>query len=201
MALFGSQAGGAVLWGLLAGPLGLVATFLLAAALMVVGAATMRWWPLLDTTGLDRSHVVYWPEPQLVVEPDPQSGPVVVTSTYTVAPAAEAPFLQAMIGVRLSRLRTGAIQWGLYRDGETSHRFVEVFVVASWEEHLRQHRERLTGADRQLEDQAQSFSVPPPHTTHLIPSMTLYGNDACPAPGQAPSSSAALSETSQRALA
>jgi predicted MFS family arabinose efflux permease len=54
MVLFGAQACGALLWGLLAGPLGLGATFPLAAALMAAGLATMRLWPLIDTRGLDR---------------------------------------------------------------------------------------------------------------------------------------------------
>ena len=85
-----------------------------------------------------------------------------------VAAENEEPFLQAMDGVRESRLRTGAVQWGLFRDGETAHRFVELFVVLSWEEHLRQHRERLTGADRRFEEEAQALSETPPEATHLI---------------------------------
>jgi len=168
MVLFGAQAGGAVIWGVMAGPVGLVATFLIAAAVMVAGVATIRLWPLFDTSGIDRSLAVYWPEPHLVFEPDPQAGPVLVTTTYTVAPENEQPFLHAMSWVRNSRLRTGATEWGLYRDGETAHRFVEFFVVPSWEEHLRQHRDRLTGADRQYEEQAEALSDPPPHTAHLL---------------------------------
>jgi len=81
-----------------------------------------------------------------VLEPDPEAGPVLVTSTYTIAPENEQPFLHAMSWVRKSRLRTGAVEWGLYRDGEIAHRFVEFFVVPSWEEHLRQHNDRLTGS-------------------------------------------------------
>ena len=48
-------------------------------------------------------------------------------------------------------------------DGETVNHFVEFFVVPSWEEHLRQHNERLTGVDRQFEEQADALSDPPPH--------------------------------------
>jgi len=70
--------------------------------------------------------------------------------------------------VRRSRLRTGAAQWGLFRDGDQPDQFVEIFVVPSWEEHLRQHTERLTGADRQAEQQADALSVPPPQTAHWI---------------------------------
>jgi hypothetical protein len=166
--LFGSQAFGAVLWGLIAGPLGLVPAFLVAAGCMLAGAATIRFWPLSDTRGMDRNLAVYWAEPQLAIEPDEESGPVVVTNRYTIAPEKEHAFLHAMARVRQSRLRTGATQWGLFRDGEREHRFVELFVVPSWEEHLRQHRERLTGADRQYEDEANALSEPPPQVEHLI---------------------------------
>jgi hypothetical protein len=96
MMLFGAQAGGAVIWGVMAGPAGLVATFLIAAVVMVAGVATIRLWPLLDTSGSDRSLAVYWPEPHLLIEPDPQAGPVLVMTTYTVAPENEQAFLQAM---------------------------------------------------------------------------------------------------------
>jgi Transmembrane secretion effector len=168
MVLNGALAGGAVIWGVIAGPAGLVVTFLIAAAVMVAGVATLRRWPLFDTSGMDRSLAVYWPEPHLVLDPDPEAGPVLVTTIYTIAPEKEQPFLQAMSLVRQSRLRTGAVEWGLYRDGETAHRFVEFFVVPSWEEHLRQHNERLTGVDRQFEEQADALSDPPSQTTHLL---------------------------------
>ncbi len=57
---------------------------------------------------------------------------------------------------------------GVFRDGEKPRRFVELFVVPSWEEHLRQHTERLTGTDRQYEEQAEALSDPPPQTSHLL---------------------------------
>jgi MFS family permease len=170
--LFGGQAVGTTLWGLTTGPIGLITTFLIAAGVMLAGAATVRVWPLLDTRGMDRRLAVYWPEPHLVLDPGPADGPVVVTTTYTVTPENEQPFLQAMQRVRESRLRTGATQWGLFRDGETAHRFVELFVVASWEEHLEQHSGRQTGTDRQYQAQAEAVSEAPPQTTHLIAAET-----------------------------
>ncbi len=91
-----------------------------------------------------------------------------VETVYSIAPHCEEAFLEAMIQVRLSRLRTGASRWTLYRDGERPHTFVETFVVASWEEHLRQHRDRLTGADRDFDAQARSLSNPSSQTRHLI---------------------------------
>jgi len=168
MVLFGAQALGAVIWGALAVPAGLTPTFLIAAGLMATGLATIRLWPLIDTEGMDRNLAVYWPEPHLVLEPEPEEGPVLMTQTYTISPENEQRFLEAMSRVRLSRLRTGATDWGLYRDGEVDRRFVELFTVPSWQEHLRQHADRLTGADRQFEEQAEALSDPPPETSHLF---------------------------------
>ena len=71
--------------------------------------------------------------------------------------------------LRRSRLRTGATRWELYRDAEQPDRFVEQFWVPTWEEHLRQHEGRLTGADRTVEQAALGFSHPPATATHLLP--------------------------------
>jgi quinol monooxygenase YgiN len=116
---------------------------------------------------MDRRTVQYWQEPNLAIDADPGDGPVVVQTSYSVAPEKEEEFLRAMARVRLSRMRTGATQWGLFRDGETPHRFVELYVVSSWEEHLRQHADRLTATDQQYEEEAHAFSDPP-ETSHLI---------------------------------
>jgi MFS family permease len=169
MVLFGSQALGALAWGLLAQYAGLGAAFLAAAVTLFVGAATIRLWPLLDVRGIDQDLSIPWGEPQLAWTPDADRGPVVVNTVYTVAEANEAAFLSAMMNVRLSRLRTGAVSWELYREGENGRRFVESFAVASWGEHLRQHRNRQTGADAALEARANAFSDPPPVVSHLFP--------------------------------
>jgi hypothetical protein len=71
--------------------------------------------------------------------------------------------------LRLSRLRTGATSWELYRDGEHPDRFVEIFRVPSWEEHLRQHEGRLTGTDQVVEEAVLAFSDPPVYADHLLP--------------------------------
>jgi len=168
MVLFGSQAAGALVWGFVASPLGLVPTFLLAALLMLAAVGTLRFWPLIDTANIDSRVAAYWPEPQLVLDARPHTGPVVVSNVYTVTAEKEASFIAAMSHVRRSRLRTGATRWGLYRDGETAHQFVELFAVASWEEHLRQHTDRLTGFDQEYEEKATALSDPPERSSHLL---------------------------------
>ena len=57
---------------------------------------------------------------------------------------------------------------GLFRDGVAPRRLVEIFFVPSWEEHLRQHSMRLTGTDRQFEQQVAALSDPAPKVSHFI---------------------------------
>ncbi len=67
------------------------------------------------------------------------------------------------------RRRTGARRWGLWRDPADPERFLETFVVDSWEEHLRQHQ-RVTATDRRVEDAARELAseVGEPATTHFV---------------------------------
>ena len=116
---------------------------------------------------MDRS-LVRWPEPQLVISADRGDGLVLVRTTYTIAAEKEQQFLQAMASLRQSRLRTGATDWALYRDGQNPCVFIELFSVPSWEEHLRQHRERQTGTDLEYHDAAAALSDPPPQTSHYL---------------------------------
>jgi MFS family permease len=165
-----SQGVGSLLWGLVAQTVGLVPTFLAAALAMVIGAMTVAFWPYPDVAHLDRDPAVYWTDPDLTYEPDPQEGPVLVTVRYVVSPEVEAPFLEAMQRVRRSRLQTGATSCQLYRDGVDSSLFLLVMSFPTWEEHLRQHTGRLTGTDREHEELAHSFAVEVTGA-HLFPAV------------------------------
>jgi MFS family permease len=167
MVLFGGQAAGAVIWGVVAGAAGLVPAFLISAAVMAAGAATIWFWPFYQIADMDRS-LVRWPEPQMLISPDSDGGPVLVRTTYTVAAEKQQQFLRAMADLRRSRLRTGATDWGLYRDGQDPRLFIELFSVPSWEEHLRQHDERQTGTDLEYHDAAAALSDPQPQIDHYL---------------------------------
>src|SRR6185436_10190274 len=75
MVLFGSQAAGALLWGLIAGESGLVVTFVMAAVVLLAGTAAGQLRPLFDVRALDREPSLPWPEPSLGIEPAPELGP------------------------------------------------------------------------------------------------------------------------------
>jgi len=69
-------------------------------------------------------------------------------------------------------LRAGALRWELFRDGSDPTRFVESYLVGTWAEHLRQHEQRLTGADRRFEEEARRYTIGTPEVAHLFPPPT-----------------------------
>jgi MFS family permease len=167
----GSQAAGALIWGLLANQVGLQPTVLLAAAVLLAGVIAGMVWRVPETGHLDPQPAnIYWVDPRLAFDPEPETGPVMVQVEFAVAPERQAGFLEAMAQLRESRLRTGATRWELYRDAERPNRFVGMFSVPSWEEHMRQHHGgRLTGTDREIEEAALAFSDPPARGEHFLP--------------------------------
>jgi hypothetical protein len=65
--------------------------------------------------------------------------------------------------------RRGASSWQVWRDAEHPARYTEQFVVASWQEHLRQH-ERVTVHDQQRFDAIRALTDPdrPAAVTHWL---------------------------------
>jgi MFS family permease len=168
----GAQALGAVIWGVVADRTSVTVALLVAAAVVALGAAVGLRSPLPDTAKLDRTPSAYWPAPQLMFTPDAADGPVLVTVTYRVPEDNSVAFSDAMGHVGRSRRRTGALRWELFRDGGDPTRFVESYLVGTWAEHLRQHENRLTGADRRFEEQARSYALGEPQVAHLFPPPT-----------------------------
>jgi MFS family permease len=165
----GGQAVGALVWGQVASFSGLETAYLAAAVVMFAGTVTVAWWPVYEQDGADRSPAIYWAEPHLMLEPHLDEGPVLITSVYLVDEANVAAFREAMEALRGSRQRTGATRWGLFRDGEDPARFVEVYQVPTWAEHLRQHEGRLTVSDEEVEQRATTLARGPAEVTHLLP--------------------------------
>ncbi len=164
----GAMAIGSVIWGEVASRYGLrFALFVAGLALFATALVTFRL--RLGTPGLDTTPSQHWPEPKIIVEPDPEHGPVLITVEYQVDPERGADFARAMKELERIRRRDGAIQWGLFEDAGAPGRFVETFLVESWGEHLRQHA-RVTVADRVLEDRANAFhkAAEPPNITHWL---------------------------------
>jgi len=169
-AFMGAQAIGSFLWGLVASHSSVRDALLASVVLLGLAALSVTVLPLHALTlHLDRTTSVPWPEPVLALEPSPTDGPVQVDICYVVAPENRQAFVTAMADVGTSRRRTGAQRWRLWRDGAHPDQFHEVFTVASWSEHLRQHEDRMTGFDQHLLDAARSLADSDPVVRHLFP--------------------------------
>jgi MFS family permease len=134
----------------------------------IVSAILAVWTRLPDSTA-DLTPWNHWRMPVTVIAAGDEllGGPVLVTIEYTVIAERESEFVRVMRQYARVRRRDGAYQWGLYRDIEVGNRFVEIFLVHSWAEHLRQH-ERQTKADRELEERVYSYVDGEPKVRHLL---------------------------------
>ena len=166
----GALSGGSALWGAVATHQGLKAALLYSAGgLIALGLlAIIRYRVILDEEA-DLTPSLHWPEPHLILEPKPDQGPVLVTVEYLINSRDSREFAQALRALGVIRRRDGAIRWGLFQDITNPARFVETFVVETWLEHRRQH-ERMTKADRIIEERAFAFHLGEdrPRVEHLI---------------------------------
>ncbi len=173
----GGVAIGSAAWGYLASKIGTPATFGWGALAVALTTSLALSWRLRAIGEVDLSpSPMHAPEMRLV--PEEASGPALVMITYEVRPHSEEAFQVALRRVGRARRRTGAVRWSLYRDADRPERFVETFVVPSWNEHVRQHGRR-TAADASLQQGLRAFLrdgtdpvvahfVAPTHAGHAI---------------------------------
>ena len=170
---FGSMAVSSPIWGAIATVTSLPTAMLISAAVALAGLVTMLRFPLTLPSAADLERSGHWESPQVSRAINPDDGPVVITIEYFIPEARSAEFAAAMQPVAQTRWRDGAISWTLARCTENPRRWLEVFVVESWAEHLRQH-DRVTHGDRKVQDHARSFHEPTsgeperPRVSHFI---------------------------------
>jgi MFS family permease len=170
MIFWGSVASGSAFWGYAAEHMSTPVALLAASASALASIPLVRRFRLLEETPPDLSpYRLNRAGPQVVIEPHPDDGPVMVTIEYRIRPQDYASFTSAIHKVRDMRLRNGAIRWGVFQDARQPQRFVETFVVDSWINFLRQ-RERYSVPDRALRDHAWSFhqGASPPAVSYML---------------------------------
>ncbi len=168
----GSYALGTAVWGAAAQRSSVRTAFVYAGIGTIATMAVAIFAKLPDSTA-DLSPWNHWRMPAVIAEVgvDLEQGPVLVTVEYAVISKQTVEFLEAMHGYNRIRRRDGAYRWGLFRDTEVANRYLEIFLVNSWAEHLRQH-ERQTQADRQLEGRIFGYLVGEPVVRHMIHANT-----------------------------
>jgi MFS family permease len=154
----GGQAAGSLAWGVLATHSSTsVALTVVAGGLAGALALSSRRHKLATSMALDMTPVSTWSEPDLSMEPDPHR-PVLITIEYRVPEPNHDQFRNEMQRLGRSRRRTGAERWSLYQDAHDPNRFVENFLVGSWEEHIRQLSERTTASDIGIQQRVLSLT-------------------------------------------
>jgi hypothetical protein len=151
---------------------------LIAAADLVVGLLVAVRYPLRPIDPQQLLPAGDWPAPYLLdadTEPSGpvRSGPVQVRVEYPAQHGQETEFLAALSELRYGRRRTGASSRRVWQDPEQVGVYVEIFMLASCNDQLRQH-ERVTVADRARQQRVRDLVDPeqPPTVTHLIAART-----------------------------
>lgn len=168
MALMGSTAAGAAIWGQ-------VATWTsVHASVAAASVASVALMALAQRRNMDRgteedmtpSHVLQVPQ----MQPPARPGRIQVRIEYQIDPARATEFLALMQETRRSRLRQGALDWQLLHNLHDPARYVEQITDASWNEHLRRF-DRISAADVQLRERRAAFHLgpePPRVTRYLV---------------------------------
>jgi hypothetical protein len=170
VAFQGGNAVGSAVMGVAAAHAGLSTTLAIAAAGLALGPLAALAWRFQKIPPEELQPAGDWPAPQLVAaDPANPAGPVQVTLVYRAQPGKENELVTALEHTRFSRRRTGATSWRAWRDASDPGRILEQFVVASWDEHLRQH-ERVTQRDQARLDRVRSLTDPdhPVTVTHWL---------------------------------
>ena len=164
---FGTMSLGSAIWGFLGSRLGLVPAHLIAAAGALL-AIPLTWrWKLQTGSMPDLTPSMHWPQPVLAQPVENDAGPVLVSVEYHIDPRDREAFLALLLHLARVRRRDGAYRWGVFEDTAHRGRLVENFLVDSWLEHLRQHQ-RVTRADRALQEQLRRLTREEPRVTHYI---------------------------------
>jgi MFS family permease len=164
----GGTAVGSAAMGIAAQQAGLSPTLLAAAIGLVIGPLVGLRFPFKAIAPEELVPSADWPTPALT-DGEPTDGPVLVSIEYRPLPGLEDSFLTALYDARWSRRRTGATSWHVWRDSAQPDRFIEQFVVGSWQQHLRQH-ERVTKRDQARLEHIREMTDParPATVTHWL---------------------------------
>lgn len=173
-ASYAGMAVGSWLWGALADAYGLSASLFICAVCLFMGAVAGIKFRIYDIGSINLSPTDPMREPELRLDLQARSGPILITLEYCIAQNNTEKFLQAMTERRRVRLRDGARQWTLLRDLEKPERWVETYHMPTWVDYLR-HNQRSTQDDMRVIEilDALNEGSAPPHVCRMIERQTV----------------------------
>jgi MFS family permease len=180
-ATFGGMAGGSWIWGLTADAADPQWALVAAGGVLIVCLLVGLRLPLPQFNDLDLNPLDTFNEPLLKLDLRPRSGPIMIMVDYEIAQEDIPRFLALMGERRRIRIRDGARQWGLLRDLEKPHIWVESYHVPTWVDYVR-HNLRRTKADadniEQLRAMHRGQGMPIVH--RMIERQTVPLDDTTP---------------------
>jgi hypothetical protein len=173
MATFAGMAGGSWLWGVVTGEIGLAAT-LLASAIVLLGCVLLGLrFALPQTEDLKLNLWQRWKEPDVSLPIEQRSGPVVITIEYRIDEDDVLEFLAAMSDRKRIRRRDGARHWSLLRDLSEPGLWIERYDNPTWLDYVRQNQ-RMTEEDSLVWDRIRNLHRGPdrPRVRRMIERQT-----------------------------
>jgi MFS family permease len=167
LALQGSFAIGALVWGAVAEQTSLQTTLIAASFAMVAGSlltAPLRLGSFMIT---DAKMAQLIDDPPAVTSVHDDDGPIFLTVNWEIEPAKQDDFISAMQPVRRALKRQGALSFHLVEDVENPGRMTESFTVATWSEY-RRLPQRSTMDDKDTHDALISA------VGHDLPTVTVH---------------------------
>lgn len=166
---------GSLVWGLSAANIGVVSTFLTAAGLAILVMIITRLPGYRLSIDFTKDLNLEQAPPATIFSnsptrlPEPEEGPLSITTTFQVDPDRREEFLDLAGRARLIYLRNGACGWHLKEDLAQANTFEIEVVVPSWTHNLRK-RERSTKNEIEIVAKLHSLHLgptPPDESTSL----------------------------------
>lgn len=167
-ATFGGMALGSWIWGLLAELQGPDVALTVAGLVMLGGAAIGLRYALPPRTTMDLDPLNRFKVPQLELDLEPRSGPIIIEITYSIRAEDVPAFLLVMSDRKRIRRRDGARNWALLRDLAHPELWVESYETPTWTDYVR-HNLRLTKADADISERIRAL-----HTGAEPPMVRRY---------------------------
>ncbi|UCI31959.1 MFS transporter [Mesorhizobium sp. B4-1-4] len=167
---YGGLAGGSWLWGTVTENYSLTSALIASAVTTLVVAAVGLKLPICDRLESELEPAGNFAPPAVALDLKPRSGPIVVTTEYTISRQNAERFLDIMRERRHAQSRVGARHWSLNCDVQQPSRWIEIYRTPTWTDYLRLNHRR-TAADKQLDEellQLMPADANPPKTSILI---------------------------------
>ncbi|AYG70604.1 MFS transporter [Rhizobium sp. CCGE531] len=170
--LSGGMAAGSWIWGTVAQTYSLASSLELAAAALLLVAASGFVLPVHLAAEADQQGSVY-PAPAVALDLKPRSGPIAARTEYAIDDSDLDIFLDHMRTRRYALARAGARDWTLQRNLRKPSRWTETFRTPTWMDFLRLHH-RLSPSDQEVVQllAALHMSDKPPETDLVIERTT-----------------------------